>query len=430
MDRSGIRGKDLQIALVIIVTAALSMVLSFSDGAGCYTDTMGIIWFSAISVLVLIQTSDMRASGNIKVIIALGYFIRVLFAWAQTYIPHKLPSFMVEGSDQVSFMAVAIDYFNGNTGRYYTNFPFVLNGLFHVMGKGELAIRLLFVYLWFLGCVLLERSVGRLEGKRHQMLVAFYALLPWWIYISTAVLRDGIKAFSLMLSLYYLLKWMRYGRKIQIVLSIMAAFPAIVMHAADTAMIIAILVTVVFWDTRTQRWFDERRRGRIVIIPIIILFTPVFYSALIKISPDFIPTSFSAREIFRRISIYDVARTNYVPKMEITNILQFIYWTLYRVFYFWMSPTIRYWSSAGDALMFGMDTVPWILMFCYIVRGIRLGKLDERARVIYILFLLFSFVYAWGTRNAGTAMRHRDHLLGLFVITGLLIKDKEQVCVE
>ena len=428
MGRICIRQRSIQSAVVLFVAGIASTAFSFRDGAEGYTDMAGMYWLIVISGMVLIQTHDIKASKNIKYTIASGYALRVMFAWLQTYMPSRLPYFMVEGSDQSTFMHVALRYFDNDMYRFYTYFPYVLEKMFHIFGKDEFAIRLLFVYMWFLGCILLERVAGKLEGRRHQLIMAFYTLLPWWVYISTAILRDEIKAFFLMLSLYQLVMWMKGGKPAWIIMSVASVLPAALMHGADTVMAVVILLAFCFWDPFSQRWNTERCKKKYWLIVIAVSTFPMFYGVLKIISPDFLPASFSFKAVFERIVPYDNARTNYVPKAEIHNMWQFAYWSLYRMFYFWMSPTFKFWSSAGDMLMFAVDTLPWVCMFVYLATGLASGKLDNAAKALVIIFMLFTFVYAWGTRNAGTAMRHRDHLLGLFAMLGLMRKERGGIC--
>ena len=60
----------------------------------------------------------------------------------------------------------------------------------------------------------------------------------------------------------------------------------------------------------------------------------------------------------------------------------------------------------------------YFFLFC--LKDIICRKLNAKALVGIYVFLAFTFVYGWGTRNAGTAMRHRDMLLGMLVMIKLL----------
>ena len=149
---------------------------------------------------------------------------------------------------------------------------------------------------------------------------------------------------------------------------------------------------------------------------------PIIYNGFVTLFPGYFNGSFSVNYLIGQI-MYQEDRTNYVPPDKPANLQELLQWMPYRMFYFWASPTPGFWSSAGDVLMFMMDTIPWMFFFLYMLRAIRWKRLGEEAKIALLIFLSFTFIYAWGTRNAGTALRHRDHLLGLFVMTGLMEKD-------
>ena len=70
------------------------------------------------------------------------------------------------------------------------------------------------------------------------------------------------------------------------------------------------------------------------------------------------------------------------------------------------------------------DTVPWMLLHMHIIKHGR-RKIDGFYKVYYLIFILFTFVYGWGTLNAGTAARHRDNLVGIFIMCTLMLEESK-----
>lgn len=77
-----------------------------------------------------------------------------------------------------------------------------------------------------------------------------------------------------------------------------------------------------------------------------------------------------------------------------------------------------------DVVCFFVDVVPWVIMvigmFCVSHR-----QKNPQAVVGIFFLLLYTFVYGWGTRNAGTAMRHRDQCLGIMIMAALMETDRD-----
>lgn len=381
-----------------------------------------MLWLVAVTVAVAVQLMAVDASRQIKQLVIAGYLLRIVVAILQTYYPYLLPAFMTEG-DESKFLEISTAYYYGDFSEYSTNFPIVLCKLFYITGTGEFPSRILFVYLWFWGFILLQKMVGCLKGKRHWFLILFYSLLPWALYMSTTILRESIKMYSLMLSLFFLRKWMLEGKNRNIILAVVSSVPALWLHNGDVAIVAVIFLTAMLWDTKRQKWDLTRFNWKKLMIVAAIAGFPIIYNVFVALFPGKFNGAFSLDYLINTISLTE-GRTTYVPLAASapTDIWEFLWWTPYRMIYFWVSPTPSFWLSAGDVVAFMADTIPWAIFFMYMLRAIRRKRLGEEAKIAILIFLSFTFIYAWGTSNAGTALRHRDHLLGLFVMAGLMEK--------
>ena len=88
--------------------------------------------------------------------------------------------------------------------------------------------------------------------------------------------------------------------------------------------------------------------------------------------------------------------------------------------YFWISPTPRFWNSSVDIIGFLFDSVPMFFIFIQIFKNIRREKRYSKSLAGLYILLAYTIIYAWGTANAGTAMRHRDQFLGIMVMSVLV----------
>lgn len=409
--------------ITIIFACIISYLIVRLLGVGQKYTVIEFCWLAIITYLIAVQMSKIHASPNIKNVVWAGYIARGIFAFMQSYFREYLPSF-IANDDQPNFVNVAFAYQMGDYSKYSTNFPYILNFLYRLFGNGDFAIRVIFVYLWFLGFVLLYKVAGELKGGRSEKLIIFYTFLPWTLYVSTALLREPIKEFSLMLSIYFLWKWMNSGDMKEIIWSVLATVPALWLHNGEVAVVGVIFITYIFWDPKAQKWIKYKFTWKIGMLVLAIVLFPQIYRAFTFLFPGKFTGSFSITSLLGSV-VYTDARTNYVTDVTITSPLQFAFWTIYRMFYFWVSPTPRFWNLPADILMFAIDTIPWLWFFYRLIKDYKRGILGNKSRIWILIFVMFTFIFAWGTRNAGTAMRHRDHFAGMLVMTALMMEESK-----
>jgi len=416
----------LYIALMGFLFVGVNCIAKVIDKVVSYSLVGGIIWVLLFCFLIIVQTHEMKASANIKTIIVAGTLFRLVFAFFRSCIPGALPSF-IANDDEYKFVMIATKYFYGIFDQYSTNFPYLLNVLFNIFGLSVFTIRIVFIYMWYLGLILISKTAGKLKGRNHQFLVAFYCLMPWPIYIGTAVLRESPKQLAIMLSVFFLIKWMECGKPLHLMLSVASAVPAVWLHNGEVGVLVVIFITWVFWNPSAGRWYTERINIKHIVFALAILMFPLLYDCFTTLFPGKFIGPFSIRGLIDRIE-YTEARTNYVYDVSYADPVKFVLWTIYRMIYFWISPTPRFWSQDGDILLFFFDTVPWIALFIYILVRIRKDRENGASKVAYIFWGIVTFIFAWGTRNAGTAMRHRDHFAGVFVLLAVFAGRRESRC--
>ena len=122
------------------------------------------------------------------------------------------------------------------------------------------------------------------------------------------------------------------------------------------------------------------------------------------------------------------ARSNYVSFSEINSVWDFLFLTIYRIVYYWISPTPRFWTNFFDVFAFFLDAVPWMYIFWLFEKNKR--SLGRNYQVFNFTIIIYTFVFGWGTSSAGTAMRHRDMLLGMIILLFFLNGRKEIIANE
>ena len=97
--------------------------------------------------------------------------------------------------------------------------------------------------------------------------------------------------------------------------------------------------------------------------------------------------------------------------------------------YFLLSPMPWDWRGFKDAIAFMICSVPQLIIAVQFVKRVIFGSRHkytwEKSIIIALMASAFAcaFIFGWGCRNAGTAIRHRDKFLSLYVIMlGFLAK--------
>ena len=144
---------------------------------------------------------------------------------------------------------------------------------------------------------------------------------------------------------------------------------------------------------------------------------PIYERIIVRLFPGYLPSVIDLTNLTNRA--YFDGRTDYVVGLPpVTNFLQFAIQSIYRMLYFWISPTPRFWTSVMDIAGFFMDTIPWMAVFYWLLKNRK--KSNPQSKAIWFVLLVYTITYGWGTQNAGTAMRHRDLLLGIVVMAVLI----------
>lgn len=112
--------------------------------------------------------------------------------------------------------------------------------------------------------------------------------------------------------------------------------------------------------------------------------------------------------------------------MDCQSVLQFIPYTLLRMFYFLFSPLP--WEARGivDLFSFALDGLLVLVLLAYMVKQMK--NRQKKPYLIATMVCVFAFagIYAWGTRNAGTAIRHRMLVWGILIMGSCIAAGKHE----
>lgn len=372
------------------------------------------VWVFVSFLLIFLDILSLKASSWTKNIIVLSVIARLGIAVMSVLEIGDISVFLNQG-DQVDFLNTALGYFREDYSRELTRYPYVINFIFHIFGPYRLMVQLVNIVFWYLGLKIIYRASGRnLIGMNRQLLTAFYCILPMQLLITSGIFRESIMIFFMMVSVYYINKYQVTMRLQYLLISILVAVPSILLHPGCIAIVGAIFFTYIMWNGTARKW-NIFTWKLLLLFSFVVFWEPFYEHVVLKMALYYFPSTLSIESLSFRA--YEPARADYVVGLGVANNVQeFIFYTLYRCVYFWISPTPGFWSSPKDIVGFSMDTIPWmIFLYSFYKQIIR----QENVRAGWMgmcLFFFFTLIYAWGTRNAGTAMRHRDVLVGPMIM--------------
>ena len=112
---------------------------------------------------------------------------------------------------------------------------------------------------------------------------------------------------------------------------------------------------------------------------------------------------------------FEPGGSDYLVGINVENWFSFLLWSMIRSLYFWISPLPMDFRGIVDGAGFIFDSVPLITMIVITIRTYMKQKNPE-SLVFIIGIALSTVLYAWGTSNAGTAMRHRAIMYSLIAV--------------
>ena len=252
-----------------------------------------------------------------------------------------------------------------------------------------------------------------LTQKTRELALLLMAFLPYYIIMSAILLRESIIIFLITLSLYHFIKWWQTSHLFNAILALIFPLIAALFHSGSMAPMIAYAWVYLFYSPKNQRYKFTLKST---------LVASLFLGSFFLIENIFGTGMF--RQFERINSMDDIVDVTvrggagYLRWMEATGTVGMLLFSPIRMFYFIASPLPWYWRGFHDIFGFIGSALFYTLSYYYLFRNLRNKQHPYHQLIVaFIIITLFStFMFAWGVNNAGTALRHRDKFIGIFVI--------------
>lgn len=391
-----------------------------------YQDIVNVVLVGIISILIFLQISQFNLFAIERIIILIGYGIRVIVAWIDIYQNDKV-TILHSGDDSIAFWNVSLEI--NRTGDAFRSSAYsrILSNLYKCYGENRFLAQYVNI-LCFLGVAIIVLAICKqvqIKNIYRIWIMTFVSILPNYICLSSILLRESFMIFADTLAFWCFIQWMKHGRVYQFALAFLCALPAVIMHSASIGMWVAFFIIGMLWDYRKQKMKVSLKTAIMLIAAAGVLTVFEAVPALRDILLLYFPSELSVQSITGKYFV--PGGSDYLTGIEVTTWGGLLFWTPIRMLYFLLSPMPTDWRGIGDMAAFVIDSVPIIVFVAGILKGLKKNKNKSYVYAGLLCCLIITGIFAWGVTNAGTAMRHRALLIGVFAVTYCISKGEKAI---
>lgn len=249
------------------------------------------------------------------------------------------------------------------------------------------------------------------------------ALFPTLCLYSAITLREAFISFFTIVSVFYFLKWLNNGKISKLVLS--AAFLLLSSALFGAMIVIGVMYAIffIFYEVKTKRWRLISKQGLLglFMVTLVTLGIILFGSFLINKLPSDLRLVFSPDYMSYKVNLAAKGGSAYLVGFTPNSTLDIFIQSPVRMVYFLLAPFPWMISSPGQILGL-IDALLYLVLVFYSIIGLKyLKKYNNPAFWAVILMLLIIIgTFAWGVSNFGTAIRHRQKIVGLIIAVSSL----------
>lgn len=397
-----------------------SLFLSFNIYA-VNTELVSIIFIIINSLFVV--SCVVNKCNECKNYILFSFLLRLFIMFVDYY--HLFP-IIHSGNDTERFHEAAVFIYNNNDLLFNSNiysYSKFISCLYIMVTPLRLVAQYLNV-LFGLGVILVVLEISmmlKLENynKRISFFICFF---PTGIILSSILLREAIVAFFIVLSLYFVLKYIIINSKICFFYSVLCVLFSSYMHSGAFVVIVMYFFVFILYDHKKRKMLFSLYSIFPMLIVVVLSFILFYYSGIFLTKFDKL-TLGSNEEILNLLS-ETYGGSAYLTWIDMNSNLQAILFSPLKMFYFIFSPIPLDWRNLGDVLAFVLDSLFYVYFCILILKQRKMMGYSSFYKVLIACILIFVFVFSYGTKTSGTAMRHRNKIYPFFLIAAFLSKNQ------
>ncbi len=364
-----------------------------------------------------------------KYVFLFAYLSRVAFMFWDLYASHiySLPN---SGSDSESYYKQAV-YFSENINLLSSNqvelYSKIIGSVFYLTGPERIIGQYINVLLGLSIVFIVYKLLLILEVDKQiaKIILLIASFFPNALIMSAIFLREIFPTFLLAASLYFFIKWLKYQRLPHAILSLGALGIASIFHSGVIGVALGYFFGFLFYDkTQNKLRFSTKSITSFVLIVAVVVISLTYFD-------DVIFGKF--RNVEEIGDIYSKANQRlggsaYLTSITINNPIQLVIFGPIKTFYFFTSPLPLNWRGFMDIFTFMTDSMLYLMTIVYTVKNRKLFG-DKKVLIVCLIWMLVGagLIFGIGVSNAGTAVRHRQKLMAIFlVLLGVVLDEKKK----
>lgn len=264
-----------------------------------------------------------------------------------------------------------------------------------------------------------------INKKTAKIILLIAAIFPNSLIMSAIFLREIIPTFFMATSLYYFLKWVKYQKLSNALLTLVMVGIASMFHSGVIGVVLGYFYGFLFYHKKDNKLkFSTKTVISFVFVVVVIAISFTYFD-------DVLFGKFS--KIDEIGDVYDQANrragsSTYLTGLTINNPLQLAIFGPIKSLFFLTSPLPMNWRGFMDIFTFMTDSMLYLITIVYLVKNRKMYG-ENQALIICIIWMIVggAFIFGIGVNNAGTAVRHRQKLVAIFlVLLGLIMDGKKK----
>lgn len=298
-----------------------------------------------------------------------------------------------------------------------------LSGFYYLFGDQRLLAQYLNVLLWVFSAIYLLKTleINEINKDLKFVVISIFSFFPNSLFMSSILLRESLIIFFITLSLFYFFNWYRTKKIKDYLVGIILAMASMIFHSGMIGFTLAYLIALLFSQKKES---VNRNINNLLYLGILI-----FFFLILNLNEELFLSKFINLELEEILSTNtsSIGGSNYLQNFSSLHSYQYILIIPLKIIYFYFSPLPLDWRGGSDAVSFLFDSFLYVYLLSSISFSVKTSKLGRKLKFIIIMILFISScIFALGTVNAGTAMRHRYKLLPILLIIYSLLKTKKK----
>lgn len=360
--------------------------------------------------------SKYAKNKNEYIILWFALFARIIIMLLDVYAP-DIQINIHSGADSLDFHNAAVRLIGNGTLSINNTYVSLLYLIYSMFGPEIVIAEYFNVMLSIWAVVLLKDILYSLPVNQKSRMIGLVimALGPNYILLSPVTLRESIIIFLLTTSLWYFIKWWNNKNAVYTCFAVGFSILGAMFHSGAIALALAYGIIIIFFDQKRLVFTINFRTiftGLIVII---------CFVAICNVLGDSIFGKFQRvneiMDISHEAQYYSKGGSVYLADQKNDSIPELIMNTPIRILYFILSPVPWLWRGINDILSFLFSTSIYLCAILYLGRALIFGCKNKSLIIMLLIMSLSSAaIFSWGVSNAGTALRHREKFISVYVV--------------